>query len=191
MRFTNTKCPKCKSYVVIGVYESKPYLLCGRCGCRWEPEEILPRGFLQMDGTKIDYETNLTIWNTFMEESGVRSYCQGVCKGKCCEGVKRHCGNRCRDSLACVSFICIRLWASFTKGRTRNISYKLDHIQYRLGIMHRSITDAARTKNGRPLTWGYGIDEIKTGVTFDCPTKLLKELSVLIKENIPTELINR
>lgn len=62
---------------------------------------------------KIQIKEALCAWNSFMEKSGIRKFCS-VCKGNCCTNSKGKlfCGlksvnhTRCKNSIACVTYLC-------------------------------------------------------------------------------------
>lgn len=46
-------------------------------------------------------------WNDFCIQSGIRRYCQKVCKGSCCKCTS--CGNDCKNSIQCLAHLCWEL----------------------------------------------------------------------------------
>ena len=116
---------------------------------------------------KLNFDEALFLWDDFMENSGIRKYCQEKCKGECCTYVP-WCGKNCKESLPCVSYICSSLLI--------NISEKL----YRA---YEKFTDEIIRAYNHDLKWGYGSEGLENHKkSFQNPADLFEKLKSSIKK---------
>jgi len=83
------------------------------------------------------YEEALEIIEKFMIESGIRKYCENICKGECCKDCPNPCFKRGQRRLPCSVYICD--WLRYLLPNSHALQY-LDELIFDslLEVMQRN-----------------------------------------------------
>ena len=90
------------------------------------------------------YQESLDIVEKFMIDSGIREYCETICKGKCCGGCyesKYACRKNEGRRLSCSTMICEELRNFIFSDETKRSYENIDHCMWRKFITDCDLTD--------------------------------------------------